>query len=179
MKVLGLPPGTLRIFRTSQREAVRSNRTCNSLVKSPPSSLASITWRKAGGVRASSPPGSRLDGSSTLRSRTTRGTGAELEESRAANRRGGGRTDRLHSYRRNYNLQHPFTSTCLLEVHDSLGLLRWSPRCCSAPAGQVEKVSGPGLLEWTPMREHVPAVVWACCIWLMMTHTVAADDTLG
>lgn len=55
--VLGPPAGTLRVFRTAVRGG---GALCSDPLqsrKSPPSSFPSITWQRASGARASSPPG--------------------------------------------------------------------------------------------------------------------------
>lgn len=175
----GLPPEAPSVSRTSVREAVRSagpatkkpslffplhhlteGRRCESILPAGHRTASPHSGSRATAAQRSAPERS--------------GAGAERRTGVKRRRGGGGRrTDCFPSDRRDYTLQHPGASTCLWGVKDWLGLLRCSPRCCSAPVGQVEKVSGSvrGLLKGTP-------VVY-CCTKTSLAIRVCADYAGG
>lgn len=164
--VPGLPPGTLSFFRISVREAVLYSDPQQSS-KSPPSSFPLHHLSEGRRCESFHRRPLRTVSAGLPRRSAAHRSGAGGAQRKAANRRAeerrravGGRTDCLPSNRRDYTLQHPVASTCLWGVRDSLGLLRWSPRCCSAPVGQVEKVSGS--VRFLGSR----AGCWERCFWL-------------
>lgn len=129
------------IHLTSIKSAREGRSALGPSVSLPPLTHASLVGGQAAWEQQTTPSAPSAGSSCSATERRWRRVGKNNSYKRRGEEKSRRWKEGLFPKRRDYNSAASRVSACRHGVNESRGLLRWSRRCCSAPAGQVGKVS--------------------------------------